>query len=125
MKNHENFKDFFQTQPKLTNTFELDLFLQYFLSKTIPKDVYENIKPHLLHVGEQAAGQWLTWSAEANSNPPKHIPFDAWGNRIDDIVMHSGWKNLERAAAEEGIIATAYERKFGEWSHVYQVALMY
>jgi hypothetical protein len=36
-----------------------------------------------------------------------------------------GWKKLEAAAAEEGIVASGYERKFGVESRLFQAALLY
>jgi putative acyl-CoA dehydrogenase len=39
--------------------------------------------------------------------------------------MSEGWRRLEHAAATEGIVASAYERKFGEFSRVYNAALLY
>lgn len=117
--------EFFQNPPQLSNTFESDQFLQSYLKKTLPVDSQKNIFQHLNHVGDLAAHQWLSWSEQAETQVPLHIPFDAWGNRIDHIQMSDGWKNLEAAAATEGIIATAYERKFQEYSRVYQMSLLY
>jgi putative acyl-CoA dehydrogenase len=116
--------DFFQDAPQLQNTFTNDQLLQAYLKK-LPADVLKNIQPHLQYVGEMAATQWLEWAKEAENNEPKYVPFDPWGRRIDDIIMCSGWKNLEKAAATEGVVAAAYERKFAEWSRVYQMTLLY
>jgi putative acyl-CoA dehydrogenase len=117
--------DFFQQEPELTNTFTSDPYLEASLKRWLPKDVFESVRPHLQHVGELAAGDWLSWSREAEANPPVHVPYDAWGNRVDEIRNSLGWKNLEAAAATEGIVACAYERKFGEFSRIYQAALLY
>ena len=38
--------------------------------------------------------------------------------RVDELVTCEAWKLQKKASAEEGIIATAYERKHGEWRYV-------
>ena len=93
--------------------------------KSLPADARATIEPHLKRVGDLACGPWLAWSQQAEREVPVHIPFDAWGQRIDEIRMSQGWKQLEAAAAQEGIVACGYERKFGEYSRVYQAALLY
>ncbi len=80
---------------------------------------------HLQHVGDLAANQWQKWASLAMAEPPKLIQYDAWGKRVDQIQVSAAWTELEKAAATEGIVATAYERKFGEFSRVYQMALLY
>ncbi len=117
--------DFIQAGPELKNTFTHDPYLEKSLRRLLPSDIFQKIHPHLKHVGELAVTDWLKWSREAESNPPTHTPFDAWGTRIDKIQNSEGWKHLEDAAATEGIVACAYERKFGEYSRVYQAALLY
>ena len=38
--------------------------------------------------------------------------------RVDELVTCEAWKLQKKASAEEGIIATAYERKHSEWRYV-------
>lgn len=115
--------EFYQTGPSLSNTFSP--WLQQKLSKLLPTDVFSQIAPHLKHVGQLAVSDWLTYSREAESTPPTLKTFDPWGRRIDEIQVSEGWRALERAAAVEGIVASAYERKFGSHSRLYQAALLY
>lgn len=118
-------KNFYQDGPRLTNTYRADETLQKFLKKVLPVEAQNKALPHLEHLGERAVTDMLEWANEAESQPPQHIPFDPWGRRIDEIKTSNGWKQLEKVAAEEGIVATAYERKFGAFSRVYQMALLY
>ncbi|MES2561857.1 MAG: acyl-CoA dehydrogenase family protein, partial [Pseudomonadota bacterium] len=53
------------------------------------------------------------------------IQWDAWGNRIDRIEVTAVWRRAERLAAQYGLVATAYERRFGRYSRVQQFALAY
>ncbi len=117
--------DFFQTGPQLENTFTSDEVLRTYLDKILPDSAKSEITAHLTRVGRKAAGEWLMWSEQAEANKPTLEQFDEWGRRIDRINLSDGWKSLEKAAAAEGIVATAYERKFGEFTRVYQMALLY
>lgn len=117
--------DFYQNGPELSNTFTSDNYLKTFFEKNVPKEYHKSIFEHLTHVGHLASTTWLDWAANAESNPPKHVPYSPWGKRIDMIETSEGWKNLEKAAATEGIVATAFERKQKEYSRFYQMALLY
>ncbi len=116
---------FYQTGPHLENTFHSDLVLQKYIQKNLPIEYLNIVTEHLIHVGELAAGSWLQWAQEAMAQPPQLISFDAWGRRIDQITVSNGWLQLEKAAATEGIVATAYERQQNEFSRVYQMMLLY
>lgn len=118
-------KNFYQDAPQLKNTFSFDATLQRYLQRTLPDSAQKEIFAHLQHVGEQAAGPWLNWSTQAMNEVPVLVPYDAWGKRIDQIQVGEAWAHLEKAAATEGIVATAFERKFGAFSRVYQMALLY
>ena len=117
--------DFFQKPPHLSNTFKNDPVLKNYLKKRLPAAMAPEILKHLDSVGELAATTWWEWAQEAEKNPPQHIPYSPWGEKIDHINLSPAWKNLEAAAAREGIVASAYERKYGSWSRVYQMALLY
>jgi putative acyl-CoA dehydrogenase len=117
--------EFYQDAPELKNSFSSDLHLKAHLERVFPEEIRSNIFPHLKHVGELAVSDWLKWSVQAQKVCPELIHFDVWGHRIDEIRMPQEWKNLEAAAATEGIVACGYERKFGEYSRVYQAALLY
>ena len=58
-------------------------------------------------------------------NEPRLIQWDAWGNRVDRIEVTPLWRKAERIAAEQGLVAIAYERKHGAHSRVHQFALAY
>lgn len=118
-------KNFYQTGPSITNSYRSDEVLKTFLKKNLPGDCQTVALPHLDHLGERAATDMLAHAQEAEAQLPVHIPFDPWGRRIDEIKVSSGWKHLEKIAAEEGIVATAYERRFGAFSRIYQMALLY
>ncbi len=116
---------FIQDGPELLNTYENDEFLKSYLNKTLPIQFQKNVTNHLQSVGQKASQEWLRWSREAELQKPTLEQFDEWGRRIDKIHVSQAWKYLENAAAQEGIVAVAYERQFAEFSRVYQMALLY
>lgn len=117
--------DFFQTGPKFENTFKTDHLLQRYLKTWLPAAVLTEAEPILNDLGHRAATDMLDLAYDAETHPPRHIPFDPWGRRIDDIETSQGWKEMEKIAAAYGLIATGYERKHHEHSRLFQMALLY
>jgi putative acyl-CoA dehydrogenase len=119
-------KDFFQSGPELKNQFQEDALLQSVLRQKLPAEILRQAEPELERMGERAVSDLLAASLEAERSEPEHIPFDPWGRRIDEIRMSAGWTYLSRAAAEEGIVATGYERSvYHAWSRMVQFAKLY
>lgn len=116
---------FFQQGPELENTWTTDPFLRAALEQRLPAAVFAAVAPGLERLGARAAGEMREYAADAERNPPRHVPYDPWGRRVDDIPVADGWKQLHRVAAEEGIVATGYEREHGEHSRVHQFARLY
>ena len=116
---------FFQPGPAFENTWEHDPFLQAGLRRLMPKDIFAEIAPGLASLGERAAFEMPVYAVDAERNPPQHVPYDPWGQRIDEIRVADGWRQLHRVAAEEGVVATAYERREGEYSRLHQFARLY
>ena len=117
--------EFFQDGPVLGNQYDEDRVLRSYVRWKLPPDVANEIVPGLRRLGERAATDILALGNAAEASPPRHIPYDPWGRRIDRIEVSDAWKRLERIAAEEGIVATAYERRHGPWSRVHQFARLH
>lgn len=117
--------EFFQRGPELSNQFRSDHLLQDYLKLKLPGDILRLAEPELDRMGERAASDLLAASNLAEEDEPVHIPFDPWGRRIDEIRMGAGWQHLAAAAAEEGVVATGYERRFGAHSRFVQFAKLY
>ena len=117
--------DFFQEGPQLGNQFLQDEWLTSYLQDTIPTEILKKWQPHLREVGEDAAHQLFSWADEAEKNPPRHIPYDAWGKRIDHLEVSRAWQDLQDYSARHGLIAEAYERQDKAWSRLYQMSLLY
>lgn len=117
--------EFIQLGPVLKNPYQQDPLLARFLKLKLPAAMMSEITPHLDRLGKYAANEMLTWGWDAELHPPRLVHYDPWGTRIDEIQLSCGWTNLERLASTEGVVATAYERKFGALSRYLQMSLLY
>jgi acyl-CoA dehydrogenase len=118
---------FFQDGPRLRDEWEDDLALQRHLERVLPSDVLAEVTPSLASMGRLAATE-LKDLADAIDTPegePRHVPFDAWGQRVDVVEPHPGWQRMAEVAATHGVVATGYERAHGGYSRVHQFALAY
>lgn len=119
------YSDFLQKAPQLGNEFTDDRFLRDYLTSNLPEDVLKEITPDLERFGKLVATDFIVWAREAEMNPPQLTQFNAWGQRVDEITVSQGWLELERVAAEDGLVAIGYERKQGEHSRLYQFVKLY
>ncbi len=117
--------DFHQSPPQLGNQYRDDRALRRLLERILPDDVRRAVEPQLDHLGALAAGPLLELAHAHRFDEPRHVPFDAWGRRVDRVEVSAAWREFARVAAREGVVATAYERAHGAWSRVHQFALMY
>lgn len=117
--------DFYQEAPRLGNQYDADRLLQAYLRRVLPRDVFAEVEPGLRRLGERAVTEIQALGDAAEASPPRHVPYDPWGKRIDRIEVCDAWKHLERIAVEEGIVATAYERAAGAAARVHQFARLY
>lgn len=116
---------FFQTPPELANQFDSDTVLRSFLERHLPEKTLHDILPDLQRFGARVATELRVLAEEAETHPPVHVPYDAWGRRIDEVRVSSAWEKLHQIAAQEGIVAIGYERKYAEFSRLYQFAKLY
>ncbi|MBC7711800.1 MAG: acyl-CoA dehydrogenase family protein [Rhizobacter sp.] len=117
--------EFFQNGPSLKNQFEDDQLLKSYIEEKIPADIKKEIIYDLQRFGERVAGPVLAMARSAESNPPRLVQFDAWGKRIDTVVVDSGWTDLHKVSAEENIVKLGYERKYKQYSRMIQFAKLY
>jgi len=116
---------FFQETPRLRNQFSGDLFLQSYLKRILPNEILQEIWADLEHFGHRVATDIYSMGRECEQQPPKLEHFDAWGRRVDNIQTCKGWNQLHDVSAEEGLISIPYERKYGQWSRIYQAVKLF
>ena len=109
-----------QEPPRHENVYLGDGFLRRLLQRKIPKEVLHSIEPELARFGGRVSNEIWLLGRQCEENPPRLKQTDGWGHRVDDIITSEAWKTQKRIAAEEGLIAIAYERKQSEFSRLYQ-----
>jgi len=116
---------FVQSPPELGNQYTSDRALRSYLARALPADVRAGIEPELTAMGELAGGELYRFQLADRRNEPVLTQWDAWGNRVDRIEVSPLWREAERIAAGQGLVAIAYERRHGQYSRVHQFALAY
>jgi alkylation response protein AidB-like acyl-CoA dehydrogenase len=96
-------------QPVLANSYEADPVLRDYLERTLDADARAWAEPKLKEMGDLAVGTLAQLARDAEAYPPVHVPYDAWGNRIDEIRFHPAWHEIGAIAREWGLAAMAYE----------------
>lgn len=118
-------EEFYQDGPVLSNQYTSDILLKNYLRRVLPNDILQAIEPDLEHFGERVITDILQMGEDAEQNEPFLVQYDTWGRRIDQINVSKGWKDLDHVSAEEGLVAIGYERKYDEYSRIYQFAKLY
>nr|XP_053628565.1 acyl-CoA dehydrogenase family member 11-like [Cherax quadricarinatus] len=116
---------FTQTPPHQENIFANNAFLTSYLTQIFPKEVHNAVWADLIRFGHRAVTDIYPLGRECELSQPYVRAFDAWGNRTDDLVTCQAWKDLKKISAEEGLIASAYEGKYGEYDRLYQMVKLY
>lgn len=117
--------DFFQTPPRLGNQYDEDRVLKAYLEWKLPSSMLTQVQPELHRLGQRVIEDIYKLGQEAEAFPPKHVPYDPWGKRIDHIEVSQAWKELDKISAEEKLIAIGYERQHGALSRIHQFAKLY
>ncbi|XP_030225777.1 uncharacterized protein LOC115553562 [Gadus morhua] len=104
---------FFLAQPQLKNPFLEDPLLGRYLRRHLPHQ--QAVFSDLQAFGERISGEVDAWGRECEVNPPRLVPFDPWGRRVDHIVTSPAWQRMKELSASEGLVAIGYERSCGEW----------
>ena len=87
----------------------------------LPNDIKSSISNDLSTFGTTVLEQKvLDWTADAEAHPPRLEAWDIWGKRQDRLITSEGWRNLQALGISEGIVAIAYEKRYNEYSRLYQ-----
>ncbi|XP_060755354.1 acyl-CoA dehydrogenase family member 11-like [Neoarius graeffei] len=113
---------FFQERPLLRNPFTQDALLRGYLRRHLP---LQEVQLDLSEFGERVVCEIDDLGRQCEQNPPRLQPYDAWGHRVDHIITCDAWTRMKHISAQEGLVAAGYERRFGEWSRVYQMSKLY
>jgi len=116
---------FIQSPPRLGNQYTADRALRSYLLRVLPSDMLAEIEPGLSTMGERAGGELYHFQFADRDNEPTLTQWSAWGERMDRIEVSPLWREAERIAAIQGLVALPYERKHGALSRIHQFALVY
>ncbi|HEY3114627.1 MAG TPA: acyl-CoA dehydrogenase family protein [Gemmatimonadaceae bacterium] len=117
--------EFIREEPRLGNQYDDDSLLRAYLRWRLPADMRAEIEPDLRRLGHRVVTDILALAEAAEASPPRHVPYDAWGRRVDRIETSDAWRELDRISATEGLVATGYERNHGVYSRIDQFARLY
>jgi len=118
---------FLQAPPILEDTWASDRALRESVRFHLGDELYEAAAPELAQMGRLAADpSTLALSAQAESQPPRLVPYSAWGERVDDIRVSPAYTELGRIGIEAGVTALPYEdTAYGEYARVVWAALLH
>ncbi|KAG0027298.1 hypothetical protein BGZ81_005728 [Podila clonocystis] len=113
---------FKQDVPEVQNTFLEDPVMVSVLERLLPSKVLQEISPDLVQICEWANTEGVALTERMEADQPKLRQYDSWCRRVDELLVTEAWKKQKEIAAREGVVAIAYERKYGEYSRIYQMA---
>lgn len=113
-----------------TNLWRADPNLAFVCASVMAPDDLERARPELDALGAIAGGELDALAAEADRNPPVLRAFDAAGRRVDEIVFHPAYREMERLAfCRFGLAAMSHREGVLGWPtrvpHVVKYALSY
>ncbi|NXO02933.1 ACD11 dehydrogenase, partial [Rhinopomastus cyanomelas] len=114
-----------QEQPETGNPYLEDTLLRSYLKTHLPPQVLKEVNRDLERFGNRVLTQISALGWDCELNPPRFQPYNAWGWQVNHIITCSAWKKIKEIVAEEGLVAEAYERRYSNWSRLYQAAKLY
>jgi alkylation response protein AidB-like acyl-CoA dehydrogenase len=93
-------------------------------------DTLSRARPHLVELGRLAGDELDALAADADRNPPILKAWNASGERVDEIVRHGSYRELERLAFSRfGLAAMSHRDGVLDWPgrvpHAVKYALSY
>ncbi|KAF9108441.1 hypothetical protein BGX29_000078 [Mortierella sp. GBA35] len=113
---------FKQDVPQEQNMFLEDPVMVSVLERYLPEKVMKEISPDLIQICEWANTEGADLTTRMEEDQPRLRQYDSWCRRVDELLVTEAWKRQKEIAAREGVVAIAYERKYGEYSRIYQMA---
>jgi alkylation response protein AidB-like acyl-CoA dehydrogenase len=116
---------FFQDPPEQSNLYVVDHALKAELKRRLPAPVLARAEPAFEALGHATATTLPVLHEAAESEPPVHVPYNAWGVRTDEIKTSQAWDALKNFSAEHGIVATGYDESYGDRRRIVQAGLIH
>ena len=116
---------FFQEAPGDPDLFVTDVALRAELVRRLPESLRAATLERCAALGLATAEALPKLAAQAEAEPPQHVPYDAWGRRTDEIRTSLAWESLREFSARRGLVASGYDEALGEHRRVVQAALLH
>ena len=107
---------FIQDQPHHENAYTGDAFLIRCLQRLIPTQEFDPINKDLSQFGERVRTDIWRLGQQCEAQPPYLKASSPWGHRDLELITSEAWKAQKNVAAEEGLVAIAYEKEFQQYS---------
>ena len=116
---------FLQSPPQLPDAWTSDPLLRESIAFHLGPDAFAEAVPLFREMGHIAtAPQTLALAARAEQEPPIHIPYSPFGERIDEIQVSDAYIALGRLGVELGVSAIPYEDAFGDKARIVWAAVI-
>lgn len=116
---------FIQTAPVLANSYLDDRVLRSWLRRVVPATVLADFEGKLSEFGELAANEWYPRQLAERELEPRHVPYDAFGQRIDHIELSPFWREAPAIAAKWGLVALGHDEWLAQHARPLQFAFNY
>jgi acyl-CoA dehydrogenase len=114
-----------QKAPSLGNIFLDELGFRLTLKRHLGEEVYAECAPQLAKMGELSSTNLHIIDTSHRTDLPRHIPFDAWGHRVDRIEVNAAWQHFAQVATRWGLVSLPYDKPYGCLSRIFQMGLVY
>src|SRR5438067_1525561 len=120
-----------RSMPRLLpeNTLDGDPTLPALLGSWLRPQTIAWAQPALTEMGRAAGDELQAWGDACEREPAVLRQFDAWGERVDEVIYPQAWRQLAAQAARSGLVALPYERemeaRLGADARLVQAALCY
>ncbi|MDP2342893.1 MAG: acyl-CoA dehydrogenase family protein [Deltaproteobacteria bacterium] len=116
---------FFQDLPPPPDFYAVDRALHAELKRRLSPANAVLMAPRFEAMGKATAEELPAVAEEAERDPPRHVPYDAWGRRIDDIRVSPAWTYLKDFSARHAVVATGYDKALGAEARMAQAVLLH
>lgn len=116
---------FIQSAPRLDNPWSSDLALRSAMRRLLPADLQAAHAGDAEELGRLVADELYPRQLAERLVEPRHVPFDAWGERIDRIELTPLWQRMPAITAQHGLVWHGYDGGKGEYARLYQFAQVY
>jgi len=96
------------------NFYASDLILQHYLNQYCSASGYAYMHDRLNRLGKQAATEMDEYSMNADKNPPKLTPRNAYGEDINEVTFHPHYWDLMRIAVQSEMFHVKWQPELKE-----------